>query len=526
MQKVRSLLALALASSLIALGLVAVAPGSATGAPVANGDPDCSAFNDPVQQVVKPKNDVTLASVWTSEVAGAADYGFTSDLGTAFLASKTSAEGLVEVHRLYRSIRQDFLYSADPQEWTALTEGLLDYEDQGRSFYASPIAAPCLVPVFRYEKGGRHRLAASAADRGALVTDGWSYEGISFYAALAPGDVAPDPDPTPTPTPTGTPRPDTDATPTPTPTPTPTATATATQPPGGGGDTVFSFAAMPDTQQEVLSTKDTRFANRTNWLVQQRTALDLRWVAHSGDVHNWDTPAHDQYEVSSKAMKVLEDANIPYTLTIGNHDTMATGTGGGARDATKTRILQRDTTTFNTYYNASRYGVVSGAFEANKVDNIYATYNAGGLKWMVLVLELWPRQTVVDWAKTVVASHPDHNVIVATHDFISEGGIEQGAGYGELTPQQVFDQMVSVYPNVKMTISGHTGYASNRVLTGKNGNKIYSFLQTFHSNTTNPVRLFTIDTQADTIKTWIYAPYTDTTYGAYSQTITGVNWVR
>ena len=43
-----------------------------------------------------------------------------------------------------------------------------------------------------------------------------------------------------------------------------------------------------------------------------------------------------------------------------------------------TRIYQRDTRTFNSYFNASRYTKVGGAFESGKVDNMYSLYEAGG----------------------------------------------------------------------------------------------------------------------------------------------------
>ena len=55
MHRVRSLLALALASSLTALGLVVASPGIATGLPVSQAAPDCTAFNDPVYRIVKPR---------------------------------------------------------------------------------------------------------------------------------------------------------------------------------------------------------------------------------------------------------------------------------------------------------------------------------------------------------------------------------------------------------------------------------------------------------------------------------------
>ena len=46
-----------------------------------------------------------------------------------------------------------------------------------------------------------------------------------------------------------------------------------------------------------------------------------------------------------------------------------------------------------------------------------------------------------------------------------------------------------------------------------------------HSGRTNPVRLFTVDTRAGTIKTWVYAPHTNQTFTDQSKTLTGVDFV-
>ena len=70
------------------------------------------------------------------------------------------------------------------------------------------------------------------------------------------------------------------------------------------------------------------------------------------------------------------------------------------------------------------------------MDNVYSLYEAGGRQWMVLVLKLWPRQSVVDWAKQVVADHADANVVVVTHDYLdANGGIEQSPQYGDTSPR-------------------------------------------------------------------------------------------
>jgi hypothetical protein len=292
-------------------------------------------------------------------------------------------------------------------------------------------------------------------------------------------------------------------------------------------DTKFTFAVLPDTQQEVLNASDTRFLNRTNWLVNNRSSLDLRFVASSGDVVNWDTPDHSQYVIARNAMRPVETAGIPYSLAIGNHDTQATGVGGSARDPAHTRELVRDTTVFNSYFTAGQYRAVSGQFEAGKVDNNYSTFSAGGAQWLVLTLELWPRVEAVNWAKGVVAANPRSNVIVVTHDFIDgNGNIEQSASYGATSPQYLFDNLVKQYANIRFVFSGHVGVAGSRVDTGVHGNKIYSFLQTFHSNTTNPVRLVEIDTAAESLHTWIYGPFNNQTFTEYDRTISGIGVVR
>jgi Calcineurin-like phosphoesterase len=282
-------------------------------------------------------------------------------------------------------------------------------------------------------------------------------------------------------------------------------------------DTTFTFAMIPDTQQEVLRANDTRFINRTRWLVKQKSALDLRFVGHTGDVVNWDTSDHSQMKVASAALKPLEAAHIPYTLSIGNHDTQATKSPGGARDPRRTRALQRDTTVFNDYFNAGRYTSVAGAYERGKVDNLYTTYNAGGVKWMVLVLELWPRRGVVSWAKKVVASHKHYNVIITTHSYLNGGTrIYTKSGYGDTSPKYLYKNLVSKYANIKFVFCGHAGIAAHRVDHGVHGNKIFTFEQTFHSNTTNPVRLITVNTKTGTVKSRIYAPFTHHTYTKYT----------
>jgi hypothetical protein len=46
------------------------------------------------------------------------------------------------------------------------------------------------------------------------------------------------------------------------------------------------------------------------WLVDNRNSLDLRFVAHTGDVVNWGWLEPAQFNVASDAAKILENAKI------------------------------------------------------------------------------------------------------------------------------------------------------------------------------------------------------------------------
>ncbi len=301
----------------------------------------------------------------------------------------------------------------------------------------------------------------------------------------------------------------------------------------------FSFAVIPDTQDETTSASNPRFGDRTQYLVDNRERLNLKYVLHTGDVVNWGWLVPSQFGVATAAVQRLADAGIPYALALGNHDTSAvgwngisgsTGYGGsayahnpdcpsrlGAAEC-RSRLLVRRTGAFNSAFPLSGVKNLGGVYEAGKVDNMWTTFEAGGTKWLVLTLELWPRTEVVAWAAKVVAGHPGHNVIVQTHSYLTaRGGIDQtNGGYGAKSGQYLHDTLIAKYANIKLVFSGHTGQAARRVDRGVHGNRIVSYLQAFHSRATNPVRLVTIDPASGLVATSIVAPYTNETWSQYS----------
>lgn len=294
---------------------------------------------------------------------------------------------------------------------------------------------------------------------------------------------------------------------------------------------VFSIAVMPDTQTEVFSESDKRYANRTQWLVDNKDRLNLAYVLHTGDNVNYGWVAPTQYAIARRAISVLDRGGIPYSLTIGNHDTRAVGWDGtqgsrgyGGSDyasnpecperlgaaACKSWLLVRDTDEFNETFALSDVANVGGVYDKGKVDNMWTTFAAAGTQWLVLTLELWPRTEVLSWAEKVVSDHPHHNVIIQTHHYLDGNATvsKSNGGYGATAPALLHDKIVSKYSNVKFVFSGHVGKFAKRVDTNK-GNTVVSYLGNDLGIQYNPVRVLTIDTATGKVIGRLHNPITN-----------------
>ena len=93
----------------------------------------------------------------------------------------------------------------------------------------------------------------------------------------------------------------------------------------------FAVAVLPDTQfysRYATDAENQQFMRKygsepykaqTQWVADQAKALDIPFLIHLGDVVDQQGKP-DQWTVASKAMKILEDAKVPYSILAGNHD--------------------------------------------------------------------------------------------------------------------------------------------------------------------------------------------------------------
>ena len=288
----------------------------------------------------------------------------------------------------------------------------------------------------------------------------------------------------------------------------------------------FTIPVFPDTQNYMGNNRGVFFTH-LEWIAAKADSLKTPIVLHVGDLVNFDN--FDHWELASIGMKILDRANIPYAITLGNHDTGAVGQYSGSAAPGNVNVNLRNTHKFNYFFPVSRFTLQKGRFENNKSDNACYTFEAGGLKWIVITLEFCAREEAAQWMAGVLEKYPGHNAVIVTHFHLTSQGeiATNNAGYGDMRIVDIYDKYIKPHKNVLMVLSGHVCYSAWRDDKGDNGNTIYQILQDYQCKDDIYIRLLDIDTQNKTITAKMYSPVNGSTLeDASNFTFTDVTFVR
>lgn len=290
----------------------------------------------------------------------------------------------------------------------------------------------------------------------------------------------------------------------------------------------FTLVVFPDTQVEVGS-KPEMFYSQINWVVKHKDSLNIPITLHVGDLVNFNNFNH--FEVASKGYEAFDKAHIPYAITLGNHDGEAVGFHSGSAAPGNVNQNLRKTFKFNSYFPVSRFTNQRGRFEPGKSDNAYYTFKEGKTSWLVIALEFCPRMGAINWAADIAKEYFNYNVIILTHFYLTGKGQigQRNAGYGDFSPQDIFNKVVKVNPNVRFVFSGHVGTSALKIDTCEDGHKVYQILQDYQGEDSGGgyLRLLTFDIDKGTISAKMYSPYYDITKQDSSKfEIKGVNFLR
>jgi hypothetical protein len=275
----------------------------------------------------------------------------------------------------------------------------------------------------------------------------------------------------------------------------------------------FSIALLPDTQN-YSATDPAIFNSQTQWIVDNASARNIKLVLQLGDIVNGGGEIA-QWQNADAAMKVL-DGKVPYMVVIGNHDYNRANPSGRTPSATN----------FNNYFGPNRYGGqgwYQGTYAAGSNENYYGFFTISGRNLLVMLLEVDPRQAVLDWANSVIAANPDREVIVVTHSYMygddtrvgrcDTGGKANLGVPNDNDGDDMWQKFVSRHPNISFVLSGHITYGGGigfRTDLGVSGNLVNQMLSDFqdYANGGNGwLRILTFHPATDTVDVETYSPW-------------------
>ena len=232
----------------------------------------------------------------------------------------------------------------------------------------------------------------------------------------------------------------------------------------------FTIVVLNDTQVYSES-NPSGFNALTQWIVNNQTALNIVFVSQGGDIVN--KPDQVQYKRASTSMAILDDAEIPYGIAVGNHDVDSTASGraGNFRKYFPTARFERQPE-FGAYYKQ----------QDRTRNSMYHKFRADGLDMLVIHLEWQAPDDVLAWADGVLETHPNHRAMVFTHYYLIPGkGRYDNTGIywdrkGLNTGQSTWKKLIKVNPNVFMVGSGHLSGEGSLVSANDAGNDVHQIV--------------------------------------------------
>jgi hypothetical protein len=276
----------------------------------------------------------------------------------------------------------------------------------------------------------------------------------------------------------------------------------------------WTMIVLPDTQGYTYQYPDVWYA-QTRWIADHAAELDVRLIAHVGDVTEWNTGP--EWQTARRGFDDL-DGVAPLMIVPGNHD----------YDVTRPRVS--GLTGMWPVGPLSVAPTFGGLFEPDRTDNSFQLLELDGDPWLVLGLEWGPRDEVLDWAAGVLDAHPHHHVVVVTHAFVYKDNRRYdwatfGAAQlynphsyvGTAWPQvndgeEIWQKLIAPRDNVDLVVCGHVPDEGVGRLTSltTGGHPVHQVLADFQSGPMGGdgyLRIMTF--HVDRIDVRTYSPYLD-----------------
>jgi hypothetical protein len=253
--------------------------------------------------------------------------------------------------------------------------------------------------------------------------------------------------------------------------PDPIASAISEQSTPAGGRVIV----VPDPQYATERNPAQLYA-QMRYIISRRPDL----VVFVGDLVDV-AQSRPQWEVVARATQMLTDAGVVWIPAEGNHD------------ATADRR-----TLMNEFLAPGAW--IGGTYPAGGLENSWSLVRVGGRRWLILSLEYYPRNAVIEWAGSVAAAHTDVPMILVTHAYLSPHGYLDNILHRHIqarcqgwtpsegcnTGREILAKLVLRHSNIKLVLCGHLdGGRLARSIRRADGTVVHQLLQDYQDDPAN-----------------------------------------
>jgi len=266
-------------------------------------------------------------------------------------------------------------------------------------------------------------------------------------------------------------------------------------------DDAFSVVVLPDTQhyqgEGTKMTPDSTeplsnevFDGLTDWVADNLESQRVAFVSHVGDIVDKNNRA--QWALAQQMMDKLH-GRVPYGITVGNHDMTSSGDSSLFQEVFPRARFEKFDWYLGCFENAGGAAKISGN-NANSAQ----TFEAGGLKFLILHLECNAPDNVLAWADSILEQNADRRAIITTHmDLGPRDKPKSNSDYfaapkGRMTwtkchrdrgnsSQQMWDKCFRKHKNLFLICSGDQSrtQAMRLETTGDHGNTVHALLSDY-----------------------------------------------
>jgi len=309
------------------------------------------------------------------------------------------------------------------------------------------------------------------------------------------------------------------------------------------GNPPFTLVALPDTQKYSDHHPDV-FVSQTSWIVDNAEAENIQFVTHLGDVVD-NGPDLRQWANAREALQLLEDADIPYGVVMGNHDNQNSNDDyqypEDVDNSCSDWIVDIDCTGAHYLeYAGPKYYEDRPWFGGASPSGLshFSMMEHVGVQFMFMHTHADPRAGEITWAQQQIDAHPDALVHLSTHRYMFDYRIVDvlpeplpllAAGrynafnmyamgkelyYSDsITADELFDEFVATNPNIFMVQCGHVDAEYRQQTDNDAGLPVHEMLvnfQTFHPDGGSGwMRLLRFDVDNDRVEVSTYSPWLD-----------------